>query len=72
MGVMDWRPFIPALQEALNSEQEWERIEAARSLARMSVPEIRAILEAARRDPEPAVRKAVREALQRFDRRRAP
>ena len=72
MGVMDWQPFIPALQEALKSGQEWERLEAARALARMSHPEVRVILEAARPDPEPAVRNAVREALEKFDRRRAP
>jgi hypothetical protein len=72
MGVMDWQPFIPTLQEALESGREWERIEAARALARMSHPKVRAILEAARRDPKPVVRNAVREALEGFDRRRLP
>jgi HEAT repeat protein len=72
MGVMDWQPFIPALQAALDFGQDWERIEAVRALARMSHPEVREILEAARHDPEPAVRNAVREALEAVDARRLP
>jgi HEAT repeat protein len=36
MGVLDSPSFVPDLREASTSPVEWERIEAARALARMS------------------------------------
>jgi HEAT repeat protein len=69
MGVMDSSVFLDDLGQAMASNRDWERIESARALGRMSLPSASSILESAIDHPDPPTRRAVREALQHFNTR---
>jgi hypothetical protein len=65
MGVLDSSSFIPDLEAGIESEQEWERVEAVRALGRMDHPDVRAILLTTSEHADPQTRRAAIEALSR-------
>lgn len=66
MGVLDLKSFIPDLLAAIESKEEWERIEAVRALGRMSHPEVCTILQATTTHGDLHTRRAAVEALEHF------
>lgn len=63
MGVLDSASIIPDLRAGLESERDWERIEALRALGRTSRPEARALVVEMTKHPDPQTRRAAARAL---------
>ncbi len=63
MGVLGWESLLARMERSLQASPTWERAAAVEALARMGTPRARALLRGAEQDPDPAVRAAIRRAL---------